>query len=164
MGRYQGMDLKILTPDEVKQVYPFLETHDLTGALHDPYDGSAIDPAQLTQALAKGARQMGARIERFCPVDGVKWTGSEWIISTPKGDVRAEYVVNAAGYYAREVGRMFGCEVPMMVMSHQYMLFDTIPELEAWSKDVGHKLPLLRDVDSSYYLRQEKNGFNLGPL
>jgi dimethylglycine dehydrogenase len=162
MGRYQGMDLKILTPDEVKQVYPFLETHDLTGALHDPYDGD-IDPAQLTQALAKGARQMGARIERFCPVDGVEWTGKEWIISTPKGDVRAEYVVNAAGYYAREVGRMFGREVPMMVMSHQYMLFDTIPELEAWSNDVGHKLPLLRDVDSSYYLRQEKNGFNLGP-
>lgn len=162
MGRYQGMDLNILSPDEVKRVYPFLETHDLSGALHDPYDGD-IDPAQLTQALAKGARQMGARIERFCPVDGVKWTGKEWIISTPKGDVRAEYVVNAAGYYAREVGRMFGREVPMMVMSHQYMLFDTIPELEAWSKDVGHKLPLLRDVDSSYYLRQEKNGFNLGP-
>lgn len=58
---------------------------------------------------------------------------------------------------------MFGRDVPMMVMSHQYILFDEIPELAAWSKEVGHKLPLLRDVDSSYYLRQEKYGMNLGP-
>lgn len=162
MGRYQGMDLDILGPDEITSRYPFLETHELEGALYDPYDGD-IDPAQLTQALAAGARQMGARIERFCPVTAARWTGSEWVLATPKGEVRAEYVVNAGGYYAAHVGAMFGRRVPMMVMSHQYMLFDTIPELEAWTKEVGHKLPLLRDVDSSYYLRQEKMGFNLGP-
>lgn len=162
MGRYQGMDLQILAPDEIAAKYPFLETHDLTGALYDPYDGD-IDPAQLTQALAKGARQMGARIERFCPATGVRREGDEWVISTPKGDIRCDIVVNAAGYYAREVAKWFGRDLPMMVMSHQYMLFDTIPELESWSKEVGHKLPLLRDVDSSYYLRQEKHGFNLGP-
>jgi len=162
MGRYQGMDLEVLGPDEIRGRYPFVETHDLTGALYDPYDGD-IDPAQLTQALAKGARDMGARIERFCPVTAARWTGAEWVLETAKGEVRAEYVVNAAGYYAAKVGAMFGRRVPMMVMSHQYLLFDTIPELEAWSKEVGHKLPLLRDVDSSYYLRQEKMGFNLGP-
>ncbi|WP_149586762.1 GcvT family protein [Tabrizicola flagellatus] len=162
MGRYQGMDLTILSPDEIRSRYPFVETHDLTGALYDPYDGD-IDPAQLTQALAAGARQMGARVERFCPVTAARWTGAEWILSTPKGEVRAEYVVNAGGYHAAQVGAMFGRRVPMMVMSHQYMLFDTIPELESWTKEVGHKLPLLRDVDSSYYLRQEKMGFNLGP-
>ncbi len=162
MGRYQGMDLKILTPDEIKSVYPFLETHDLVGALYDPYDGD-IDPAQLTQALAKGARAMGARIERFCPATGVRRDGDKWIVQTHKGDISCDIVVNAAGYYAREVGKWFGREVPMMVMSHQYMLFDTIPELEQWTADSGHKLPLLRDVDSSYYLRQEKHGFNLGP-
>ena len=162
MGRFQGMDLTLLGPDEIRSRYPFLETHDLTGALYDPYDGD-IDPAQLTQALAKGARQMGAHIERFCPVTGVRRDKGEWVIETPKGEIRAEIVVNAAGYYAREVGKMFGRDLPMMVMSHQYMLFDTIPELESWTKEVGHKLPLLRDVDSSYYLRQEKNGFNLGP-
>lgn len=162
MGRYQGMDLKILTPDQIAEVYPFIATHDLVGALYDPYDGD-IDPAQLTQALAKGARQMGAKIERFCPATGVRREGEEWVVETHKGDIRCEVVVNAAGYYAREVGKWFGREVPMMVMSHQYMLFDTIPEVEARTKAVGHKLPLLRDVDSSYYLRQEKNGFNLGP-
>ncbi|MDQ2066965.1 FAD-dependent oxidoreductase [Xinfangfangia sp. CPCC 101601] len=162
MGRYQGMDLEVMTPDEIRGRYPFLETHDLSGGLYDPNDGD-LDPAQLTQALATGARQMGARIERFCPVTSVARVNDEWVLETPKGTVRAEIVVNAAGYYAREVGKMFGRDLPMMVMSHQYMLFDTIPELETWSKEVGHKLPLLRDVDSSYYLRQEKNGFNLGP-
>ncbi|MDT8856126.1 FAD-dependent oxidoreductase [Paracoccaceae bacterium Fryx2] len=162
MGRYQGMDLEILAPDEIRAKYPFVETHDLTGALYDPYDGD-IDPAQLTQALAKGARSLGARIERFCPANGVRREAGEWVVQTAKGEIRCEVVVNAAGYYAREVGKWFGRDLPMMVMSHQYMLFDTIPELAAWSAEVGHKLPLLRDVDSSYYLRQEKNGFNLGP-
>ncbi|MDP3264514.1 MAG: FAD-dependent oxidoreductase [Tabrizicola sp.] len=162
MGRTQGMELAILGPDEIRAKYPFVETHDLTGALYDPYDGD-IDPAQLTQALAKGARNLGARIERFCPVTDARWTGTEWILTTPKGEVRAEYVVNAAGYYAREVAKMFNRDLPMMVMSHQYMLFDTIPEIEAYSAETGGKLPLLRDVDSSYYLRQEKHGFNLGP-
>ncbi len=162
MGRYQGMDLDILGPDDIRGRYPFLETHGLTGALYDPYDGD-IDPAQLTQALAKGARMMGAHVERFCPVTAVRRDGGEWVLTTPKGEIRCEKVVNAAGYYAREVGKMFGRDLPMMVMSHQYLLFDTIPELAAWSAEVGHKLPLLRDVDSSYYLRQEKNGFNLGP-
>ncbi|WP_455270989.1 GcvT family protein [Rhizobium herbae] len=162
MGRYQGMDLDILSPDQIKSKYPFLETHDLTGALYDPYDGD-IDPAQLTQALAKGARDLGAKIFRFCPATGARRENDEWIISTPQGDIRCEYVVNAAGYYAREVGKWFGRDVPMMVMSHQYMLFEEIPELAAWSREAGHKLPLLRDVDSSYYLRQEKTGMNLGP-
>ena len=162
MGRTQGMALEVLAPADLRARYPFLETHDLAGGLYDPYDGD-IDPAQLTQALAKGARSMGARIERFCPVTAARREGDEWVLTTPKGEVRCEIVVNAGGYYAAEVGRMFGRRVPMMVMSHQYLLFDTIPELESWSKEAGAKLPLLRDVDSSYYLRQEKHGFNLGP-
>jgi len=162
MGRYQGMDIDILAPNEIRDRYPFLETHDLTGGLYDPFDGD-IDPAQLTQALAKGARDLGAKIERFRPVTAARRENGEWVLDTPKGEVRCEYVVNAGGYYAARIGAMFGRRVPMMVMSHQYMLFDTIPELEAWSKETGGKLPLLRDVDSSYYLRQEKMGFNLGP-
>lgn len=162
MGRYQGMDLDILSPGEIKSRYPFVETHDLAGALYDPYDGD-IDPAQLTHALAKGARNLGAHIIRFCPATGVDWDGKEWTVKTEQGEIRCEYVVNAAGYYAHEVGKWFGRDLPMMVMSHQYMLFDEIPEVAAWSKENNNKLPLLRDVDSSYYLRQEKNGMNLGP-
>jgi dimethylglycine dehydrogenase len=162
MGVYQGMDIDVVGLDEIKSRYPFIETHELKGALYDPSDGD-IDPAQLTQALAKGARDMGARIVRFCPVTSVRRDNEEWIIETPKGEIRCEYVVNAAGYRAQEVGKMFGRDVPMMVMSHQYILFEEIPELAAWTKEHGKKLPLLRDVDTSYYLRQEKNGMNLGP-
>jgi dimethylglycine dehydrogenase len=167
MGKYQGMDLEILTPDEIKERYPFIETHDLMGALYDPNDGD-IDPAQLTQALAKGARDMGAKILRFTPATGVTQNDDgTWIVHTEKGDIHADYVVNAAGYYAQRVGEWFkpygGRTVPMMVMSHQYLLSEEIPEIEAHTKAVGHKLPLLRDVDVSYYLRQEKHGFNLGP-
>jgi dimethylglycine dehydrogenase len=165
MGRYQGMDIEILSPEETQQRYPFLETHDLEGSLYDPHDGD-IDPAQLTQALAKGARDMGQKILRFTPATGVTRDGNEWIVHTEKGDIRCEFVVNAAGYYAQRVGEWFkpygGRTVPMMVMSHQYLLSEEIPELAAHTKELG-KLPLLRDVDSSYYLRQEKNGFNLGP-
>ncbi|MCG8446409.1 MAG: FAD-dependent oxidoreductase [Hyphomicrobiales bacterium] len=162
MGRYQGMEIDILSPDEIKNWHPFTETHDLSGALYDPYDGD-IDPAQLTQALAKGARDLGAQIVRFCPVTAARRDGDEWVLSTPQGEVRCEYVVNAAGYYAGQIGQMFGRDVPMMVMSHQYLLFEDIPEIEEWSKEKGAKLPLLRDVDSSYYLRQEHYGMNLGP-
>ncbi len=162
MGRYQGMDIDVVGVDDIRSRYPFIETHDLKGALYDPSDGD-IDPAQLTQALAKGARDMGAKIIRFCPVRGVRRDAGEWIVETPEGEIRCEYVVNAAGYRAKEVGKLFGREVPMMVMSHQYILFEEIPELAAWSREHGGKLPLLRDVDTSYYLRQEKNGMNLGP-
>jgi len=163
MGQYQGMALEMLTPNEAKERYPFMETHDLSGVLYDPYDGD-IDPAQLTQAFAKGARDLGAKIFRFCPATGARRDGDEWVVNTEKGDIRCEFVVNAAGYYAQEVGRWFGREVPMMVMSHQYLLFDNHEKIEKWSADNdGRKLPLLRDVDSSYYLRQEKYGLNLGP-
>ncbi|NIZ63007.1 dimethylglycine dehydrogenase [Sedimentitalea sp. CY04] len=167
MGRYQGMDIEILSPDQTKERYPFLETHDMAGALYDPHDGD-IDPAQLTQALAKGARDMGAKIIRFCPATGVtQHDDGTWTVHTDKGDIDCDYVVNAAGYYAQRVGEWFkpygGRTVPMMVMSHQYLLSEEIPEIEAYTKETGKKLPLLRDVDVSYYLRQEKHGFNLGP-
>jgi len=166
MATAMGLSYDLLEPEAAKEWYPFLETHDLTGVLYDPVDGD-IDPAQLTQALAKGARQMGATIQRHCPATGVSRENGEWIVHTDQGDIRCEYVVNAAGYYAQRVGEWFkpygGRTVPMAVMSHQYLLFEEVPEIRDWSADTGHKLPLLRDPDISYYLRQEKTGFNLGP-
>ncbi|WP_425044419.1 GcvT family protein [Primorskyibacter sp. S87] len=167
MGRYQGIEMEMWTPEQAKERYPFLETHDLEGVLYDPSDGD-IDPAQLTQALAKGARDMGAKILRFTPATGVmQHDDGTWTVRTEKGDIDCDFVVNAAGYYAQRVGEMFkpygGRTVPMMVMSHQYLLTEQIPEVEAWTKENGGKLPLIRDVDVSYYLRQEKNGYNLGP-
>ena len=166
MGRYQGMDIEMMSIQDMKDAYPFLETHDLEGGLWDPDDGD-IDPAQLTQALAKGARDMGAKILRFTPATGVRRENGEWVVETEKGEIRCEYVVNAAGYYAQRVGEWFkpygGRTVPMAVMSHQYFLTEEIPEIKEWTQANGRKIPLLRDVDSSYYLRQDKNGLNLGP-
>ncbi len=166
MGRYQGLEMTLCAPEELTAYHPFLETHDLEGGMWDPLDGD-IDPAQLTQAMAKGARDAGGRIERFCPIEGLERDGDEWIVKTAKGEIRCEYVVNCAGYYAQRVGEMFrpfgGRRVPMVVMSHQYFLTEEIPELAAWTKETGRKVPLLRDVDTSYYLRQDKNGLNLGP-
>ena len=166
MGRHQGMALEMLGVDEIRPRYPFIEVHDLAGALFDPSDGD-IDPAQLTQALAKAARDLGANVQRFAQASGVRRENGEWTVMTERGEVRCEYVVNAAGYRSQSVGEWFrpfgGRTVPMAVMSHQYLLSEEIDELAAWSKEQGRKLPLLRDVDTSYYLRQEKTGLNLGP-
>jgi len=165
-GLAQGLKMDVMTPQELRDYHPFIEIHDLEGGMWDPLDGD-IDPAQLTQALAKGARDAGGHIERFCPAIGIDRDGDEWIVKTEKGDIRCEFVVNCAGYYAQRVGEMFkpfgGRTVPMVVMSHQYFLTGQLPELEAYTKENGRKVPLLRDPDISYYLRQDKNGLNLGP-
>jgi len=166
MARRQGLAFEICTPKELQERNPFIKTHDLAGGLWDPLDGD-IDPAQLTQALAKGARTMGQYILRFTPAISITRENDEWVITTDKGTIRCEYVVNAAGYYAGRIGEMFkphgARTVPMVVMSHQYFLTGPIPELEAWTKEHGRKMPIVRDVDTSYYLRQEKFGLNLGP-
>ncbi len=162
-----GLPLEMINIEEMAKFNPFVETHDLSGVLWDPLDGD-IDPAQLTQAMAKGARDLGARIERFCPATGVTQAeNGEWIVHTEKGEIRCEKVVNAAGYYAARVGDWFkpygGRDVPLVVMSHQYFLTEEIDEIKAWTEENGKKTPMIRDVDSSYYLRQDKNGLNLGP-
>ena len=166
MGRRQGMDIQVMSPQEAQKLNPLMEIHDLEAVLWDEFDGD-IDPAQLTQAFAKGARDMGAKITRFCPVTAVRREGDkktgEWILTTPKGEVRCDYVVNAAGYRARELGEMFGRKVPMMTMSHQYILFEDHPKIKEFTQSNGNRMPMIRDVDTSYYLRQEKYGLNLGP-
>ena len=166
MGAMQGLRMEMMTPDDIRARNPFVETHDLLGGLWDPEDGD-IDPAQLTQALAKGARDLGARILRHCPATGVTRDGDGWIVHTGQGDIACDVVVNAAGYYAARVAEWFAPHgrppLPMAVMSHQYLLTEPIPEIEAWTKAHGRKLPMIRDPDVSYYLRQEKHGLNLGP-
>ena len=140
MGIYQGMDLEILDTQDIHSKYPFIELHDLKGALYDPADGD-IDPAQLTQALAKGARDAGASIFRFCPATGIDRINNEWVVKTEKGNIKCEFVVNAAGYYAQRVSDWFlpygGRKLPMMVMSHQYLVSEQVPEIEKWSNQVG---------------------------
>ncbi len=158
MAERQGIPLALLDTDEIRERHPFVETHDIVGGLWDETDGD-IDPAQLAQAFARGARQGGGRTVGHCPVTAAVWRGHEWELTTPQGTIRAEYVVNAAGYRAPEVGRLFGRHVPAVAMAHQFLVTEPIEELAARED----KLPLLRDPDVSYYLRQERDGLILGP-
>jgi dimethylglycine dehydrogenase len=159
MAQAQGIDFALLDPHEARRLYPYLELHDLEGALWDPYDGD-IDPSQLTQAYAKGARDRGAEVRRFTRVTAIERLASGmWRVSTDKGDITCEHVVNAAGYRGGEIMAMLGRRLPIVAMSHQYLVTEAIPDL-AGRDD---KLPLLRDPDTSYYLRQERDGLILGP-
>ena len=160
MGNAAGMHMEMLSAEEMKEkYYPWLETHDLAGGLWDPEDGD-IDPSQLSQALAKGARDKGAKVVRFTSVTGLgERADGTWDVETDKGSINAEIVINAAGYYADRIGKMVGRDIPMVTMSHQYLVTEAIDELTGREKSI----PLLRDVDDSYYLRQEGNGLILGP-
>ena len=160
MARANGMEYDVLTPKELKDRYPLLETHDLVGALWDPLDGD-IDPSQITAAMAAAARKMGSRVRRNERVTALKQHANhEWTVTTDKAEIECEIVLNAAGYRAGEVMALIGRHLPIMTMSHQYLITEEIPELEARGEN---KLPLLRDPDTSYYLRQERSAFILGP-
>jgi dimethylglycine dehydrogenase len=159
-ARAQGIEFEMLSPAEIVERHPFVDTKDILAGLYDPNDGD-IDPAQLTQALAKGARDAGATIYRGTKVTAIERQPSgEWLVRTNKGDIRAEKVINAAGYRGGEVAAMVGEYLPIVTLSHQYLITEDIPAL----LDRGAaRLPLLRDPDVSYYMRQERQGLILGP-
>jgi len=159
-ARAQGIEFDLLSPTEIVARYPFLKTDGIRAGLYDPYDGD-IDPAQLTQALAKGARDTGAEVHRNTRVTAISRTPSgEWSITTTRGTIRAQSVINAAGYRGGEVAAMVGEYLPIVTLAHQYLVTEDIPELVARG---ATRLPLLRDPDVSYYLRQERQGLLLGP-
>jgi len=161
MAQANGLAYEILTPAQLRERHPFVELNDLKGALWDPCDGD-IDPAQLTQAFAAGARRLGAHLHRFTQVTGIEQQPDGlWRVKTDKGEYLADTVVNAAGYRAGEVMALIGQSLPIVTMSHQYLVTEDVPELVTGSR--SERVPLLRDPDVSYYLRQERNGFILGP-
>jgi dimethylglycine dehydrogenase len=158
-ARAQGIEFELLSPAEIKARHPFLELDDVRVGLWDPKDGD-IDPAQLTQALAKGARDLGATVMRHTRVTAIERTRAGWRIATSAGPIEAEYVINAAGYRGGEVAAMVGEYLPIVTLSHQYLITEDIQELVARG---AARLPLVRDPDVSYYLRQERHGLILGP-
>ena len=97
MGKQMGVEFEMLTNSQIQELHPYIETHDLEGGQWDPLDGD-IDPAQLTQALARGAKNNGGKIIRFCPATNTQRVNDEWLITTPEGDITCEYVVNAVSY------------------------------------------------------------------
>ena len=158
VARCAGFELPILTASEMDEMHPFWRPGEsVIGGIQDPYEGD-IDPSQLTQALAKGARSGGAEIARFTRVKGISRKGSDWLIQTDKGDVIAEIVINAAGFYGAEVGRMAGLPVPVATLEHQYVVTEPLAALEENSEI----FPLVRDPDIRFYLRRERSAFLFG--
>jgi len=164
-----GVPFRVITPAEVKELWPLVDlggkgdTPAIIGALYHPDDGH-IAPADLTMALRKGARAGGAEIYEHTEVTGVKRSASgEWVIATNQGEIRAEHVVCATGNYARQTGRLFGINVPAIPVEHQYIVYDESPELKAYRQQGGKELAVLRESDESYYLREERMGWILGP-
>jgi dimethylglycine dehydrogenase len=164
-----GVPFEVITPAQVKELWPLAEiggsadTPAIVGALYHPDDGH-IAPADLTMALRKGARSAGAEIYEQTEVLGFERTSSgEWKIRTNKGDITAEHIVCATGNYARQTGRMLGLNVPAIPVEHQYIVYDESPELKAYRQAGGRELAVLRESDKSYYLREERMGWILGP-
>ena len=156
-GRYLGMDLEIISVDEAAQLFPLLEKRHFTGAMYDPIEGH-VDPYGVTHAYAKSAQLGGAEIVRHTRViDLEPRADGSWNVVTDHGNVHADHVVNAAGLWAREVGRMVGIELPILAMEHQYLITGDMQEL------VGKKEQLhCIDFEGEIYLRQERGAMLMG--
>ncbi|ODM43518.1 GcvT family protein [Cereibacter johrii] len=170
-----GVYHEFLTPKEIKERWPLVRTEDLKGALFHPQDGY-INPADVTQAMAKGARQFGCTIERRIQVNGYRWTGSEWIVSCVRMaeqggnlvpteesfEIHAEHVVTATGNHAQRTARLLGIKIPAIPVEHQYIVTEPDPALVEWRK-TNPQHPVLRDADAKWYVREERGGWILGP-
>jgi len=157
-ARYLHLALDFISLEEAKRLNPLITTSDYRAAMFDPNDGH-VDPSGVTNAYAQSARKSGAHIYRHAPVEAVtRLPSGEWNVRTPAGDIRCEYVVNAAGLWAREVGRLVGYELPIIPMEHQYIVTNDIPALSGLAREI----PSAVDFDGAAYLRQERHGLLLG--
>lgn len=162
-GRYLGMDLELITPSEAKALFPLLEERYFVGALYDPVEGH-VDPTGVTHAYATAARRAGAEIHRNTPVTGLRHrSDGTWDVDMDGGaSIHAEHIVNAAGLWAREVGRMAGLELPVLAMEHMYVVTDDMPEVVEHMAATGREMPMALDFGGELYLRQEGNAMLLG--
>ena len=158
-----GVKVKFLTPREVKEIWPLCDVDGIIGAIQHLEDGY-IQPADLTQSLARGARERGAEINRHTTVTAIERLPSgEWKVSTDKGDVTCEHVVSATGNFARQTGRMVGINVPVIPVEHQYIVTEAHPEIVKRKAQGLPEMGVLRESDSSWYMREEAGGLLLGP-
>ncbi len=158
-----GVPFEMIGPDEITALWPLCNVEGLVGALFHPHDGH-VAPADVTQALAKGARDSGAEICRNTKVTALsRARGGEWAVATTAGDIVCEVVVTATGAWAREVVGMVGLDLPAIPVEHQYLVTEEVPELQERKASGLPELPVLRESDASYYLREEREGLILGP-
>ena len=163
VARTIGVNVNFLTPDEVKAIWPLAKTDDLIGAIQHPDDGY-IQPADLTQALARGARNLGATLHRYTTVEAIhQKVDGQWVVRTDKGEITCEHVVSATGNFARRTGAMVGLDVPVIPVEHQYIVTEAHPEIQARRAAGLPEMGVLRESDASYYMREEAGGLLLGP-
>ncbi|RDD45141.1 Dimethylglycine dehydrogenase, mitochondrial [Trichoplax sp. H2] len=149
----------IVSPEEIKELCPIINIDSVLAGLYNPNDGH-IDPYSLTQALAIGARQYGAEIYVNTPVTDLKQRPDKrWEVHTDQGMLVAKHIINAAGFYGRKIGQMVGLDLPLVAIHHQYCVTGSIPEF----KDFKREIPVMRDLEGSYYFRQEKDALVVGP-
>jgi len=154
-ARSFGLDMHLLTPEEARGLWPLMDVHDVVGAAFLPTDGQA-NPADIAQALAKGARQRGVRMVEECSVTGVEADGGRVrAVDTAAGRVACEVIVNCCGQWAREFGRLAGVNVPLVSVQHQYLVTEPI-------EGVTPTLPTLRDPDRLTYYKEEVGGLVMG--
>jgi dimethylglycine dehydrogenase len=158
-----GVEVRFMTPEQVREIWPLCNIDGLVGAIQHPGDGY-IQPADLTQALAKGARARGAEINRSTTVLGIEQTpGGEWRVRTDKGDITCEHIVSCTGNFARATGRMVGLDIPVIPVEHQFIVTEPHPEIVARRKQGLPEMGVLRDSDNAWYMREENGGLLLGP-
>ncbi|MGH6879500.1 MAG: FAD-dependent oxidoreductase [Hypericibacter sp.] len=159
LSKLANYEAHIIGPNEIKEHHPFLNTDGIKAAYLTVTDGH-VAPADITNAMAAGARKLGAEIYRRTLVTDIKLlkTG-EWQVITDKGNITCEHVVNSAGSYCDVVGSWTGHNVPIANMLHHYMITEPLKELIALEKE----LPVVRDPYSHAYLREETHGVLVGP-
>jgi len=156
VGRALGFPMELIGPERIRELHPFYTLDGVLGALHTPDDGH-VDPSGVTQALAIGARQRGVTIVRRCRATNIeRQSNGAWLVTTERGAIRCEHVVNAGGTYARQMGEWSGLQLPMTSMTHHYFVTDRVPEFE----DLGRELPVVRDdrLVSGYIRMEQKSG------
>ncbi len=157
-ARYLGMETGMISLAEAQKLNPLIDTRYFIGALWRA-DGGHCDPSGTTHAYVKAARLLGASVERFTRVlSFAQRTDGSWDVETDKGTVHAEHVVNCAGLWAREIGRMVGIELPVLAMEHHYLITEDIPEL----KDLPREFVNTTDYAGEIYVRQERGGVLIG--
>ena len=159
VGRSLGFNIELVDVDFIRQLHPFYNLEGVLGALYTPDDGH-VDPSGVTQAMAAGARKLGAKIIRRCRATDIKQLDNgEWKVSTELGDITCEHVVNAGGTYARQMGEWSGLQLPMTSMTHHYFVTDTVPEFQS----LDTELPVVRDDRQvSGYIRMEQKSGLIG--
>ena len=157
-SRYMGLDTEFITLSEARDLNPLIDPTQYLGALFEPLDGH-VDPAGVTQAYAKAAQHHGASVHRHSPViETLARQDGGWDVVTPHGTIRTDIVINAAGLWAREVGKLAVIDVPVQPIEHHYLITETIPEIEAHGKEIAVTV----DYEGNAYTRQEQKGILLG--